>query len=262
MTDLNQSPESEARPNTSRARTLRTKLTPETRARDFPDSSHRSPNPLIRRGNALSKRGEIRFRLGITDLQMKGVPEITKRVQEGVGSVKEAIAILSGDDAPDSLSFIEKWNSLSPSDQKQVHLEEVVIASGLSTRRFMEILAGACFEHSASVGKIFTAASQLKVLKSTVKSATTKGDVKAQEIFHKITGALATPKGSNFTFNQQITAKSDEPTVERQPLQTMDSWLLEIDDIRKPKQLKAPAEPLIPVEIPEGAPEIEYLDLE
>jgi hypothetical protein len=42
----------------------------------------------------------------------------------------------------------------------------------------------------------------------------------------------------------------------------MDSWLLEIDDIRKPRQLKSPQPVEIPVEMPEGVPEIEYLNVE
>ena len=41
----------------------------------------------------------------------------------------------------------------------------------------------------------------------------------------------------------------------------MDSFLLELDDVRRPKRLgAAPVEPVIPVEMPDSVPEIEYLD--
>jgi len=194
--------------------------------------------------------------------------------------VQEAFDLLAGYDSPDAQRLAAKWNGLSAHDKKNVRLEEVIVACGLTTTRFWEILSGANFEHESNMSKFFVTRSQLKVLKSTVKAATdeipitafvngenievgrTNGDVKAMEIFHKITGALATPKGSNFTFNQTIKKDSDEvPQVELTPLQSMDSLLMEIEDVRKPRQLSAPAAPVIPVEIPEGAPEIEYLDL-
>ena len=159
--------------------------------------------------------------MGLTDAQMEGVPSITPRIREALGSIKEAIQLIAGDDAPDSIRFMAKWNTLPPSDQKRCPLEEVITAAGLTPRRFMELLGGITFEYSATATKMFVARNQLKVMKSTVKAATdelpitaydaesgevkvvghTNGDVKAMEIFHKITGALPTPKGSNFIIN-------------------------------------------------------------
>lgn len=221
-------------------------------------------NPILKqKTNSLTNAGLALQRLGLTEKDVEGVAEITPRVKEAMGSVKEAISLLRGDDSRDSLKFIAKWDSLSARDQKNALLEHVVVAAGLTTRRFMELLAGASFDHSATVSKIFVAQSQLKVMKSTVKAATAgKGDVKAMEIFHKITGAMPTPKGGTFVFNPQINANPQkELDAPKTPLQAMDSFLLELDDVRRPKQLSPPIEPEIPVEIPENAPEIEYLEL-
>ena len=245
---------------------------------DFPSyAQQRTGNPLAQKTNLLTNAGLALKRLGLTEKDVIGIPEITPRVKEAMGSVKEAILLLRGDDAPDSRAFIEKWDSLSARDQSFCRLEHVITAAKLTTRRFMELLAGASFEHSATVSKIFVSRSQLQVLRSTVKAATdevpimadiggarvqvgtTNGDVKAMEIFHKITGAMPTPKGGTFINNQQINAAL--PSEPKTPLQAMDSFLLELDDVRRPKQLSVLAEPVIPVEIPDNAPEIEYLDV-
>ncbi len=288
MTEQNQSeslfPSSESQPppNSSAPSTTRRRATREKLAQDYPSFVLHKKNPLSKSRTLTNKRGEALRKLGIVEADLARVPKITPRVKEAVGTIGEAVSILAGDDSPDSILFMEKWNMLTKVEQREIHLEDVIVAANLTGRRFMELLAGASFDHSATVSKIFVSRSQLKVLQSTVKAATdevpitaynaetgeteiegrTNGDVKAQEVFHKITGALPTPKGSNFTFNQQIkTAEEPQSTVEaRPPLQSMDSWLLEIDDIRKPKQLSA-AVPVIPVEMPENAPEVEYLDL-
>ena len=248
-----------------------------TNLRDYPSfAQQKTANPVLKRTtNALNNAGLALKRLGLTEADIEDVPEVTPRVKEAMGSVREAISLLRGDDAPDSRKFIRKWDSLSPRDQKSARLEHVVTAAGLTTRRFMELLAGAEFDHSATVSKIFVSRSQLKVLKSTVKAATdeqpifnkdgdiigqSNGDVKAMEIFHKITGAMPTPKGGTFINNQQINAQVAAPNEPKTPLQAMDSFLLEIDDIRRPKQLSAHTEPIIPVEMPDNLPEIEYLD--
>lgn len=276
--------ESPSPPNTSAPSSTRKRVSREKLAKDYPSFVIHKKNPLSKSCARTNKRGEALRKLGIVEADLERVPKITPRVREAVGSVKEAVAILEGDDSPDSVQFMSKYNMLTGLEQKAVHLEDVIVAANLTGRRFMELLAGASFDHSATVSKIFVSRSQLKVLQSTVKAATdevpitaynaengttevvghSNGDVKAMEIFHKITGALPTPKGSNFTFNQQIKTAAPEdtqsPVEARPPLQTMDSWLLEIDDIRKPKQLSATV-PVIPVEMPENAPEVEYLDL-
>lgn len=280
MLTPSQSPEPVPEPNSSTPTTIRKKPTVEELHNDFPSFiQHRSANPLAKHpSHPLSNPGLALKRLGLTEKDIKGVPKITPRVKEALGSVKKAVELLRGDDAPDSIAFIAKWDSLSERDQKNIALEYVIVAAKLTTRRFMELLAGAEYDHSATVSKIFVSQSQLKVLKSTVKAATdsqpifnkngeivaqSNGDVRAMEIFHKITGALPTPKPSSFILNKQININpSLEPVQSQAPLQAMDSFLMEIEDVRKPKQLEARNEPVIPVEMPENAPEIEYLNIE
>lgn len=262
-------------PNSSEGRTRRKKLTKEKQARDFPsfrkqDAHLAASSPSHR---SLSNRAMALNRLGLTERDIENVASITRQVREATGSVQDAVDIIATDDNEDSIRFTAKWNSISAKDRKDLHLEDVIIAAGMTTRRFKELLAGASSDDHlfrALVGKT-------KVLKSVMKAATdelpimatlgnaqvevgrTNGDMKAAELFYKITGDIKTSGGINVNSNNQ-TATINAP-VDRVPLQSMDSWLLEIDEIRKPKQLNAPVTPIIPVEIPDGAPEIEYMPL-
>ena len=209
-------------------------------------------------------------RLGLSESDIMGVPSITKRVVSAVGSTEEAIDLLAGDDSPDSIKFTQKWNSLGMSDRKWLHLEDVIVAAGLTTRRFIELIAGANSDHSDFIFKTLANTKRQKVLESTIKAATdeipimdkegevigaTNGDVRAMELFFKLTKDIQTP-GFNVNSNNQTLNATVAP--ERDPLQSMDSFLLEIENVRKPKQLSA-AVPIIPVEMPDNAPEIEYL---
>ena len=204
-------PAPEPQPTSSAPTSTSKKSSAKTNLRDYPSFAQpRTANPLAQPTNPLTNTGLALKRLGLREKDIKGVPDITPRVKEAMGSVKEAILLLRGDDSKDSRKFSEKWDSLSDRDRKHVQLEHVVTAAGLTTRRFMELLAGAEFDHSATVSKIFVSRSQLKVLKSTVKAATdeqpifnkegdligqSNGDVRAMEIFNKITVAIPTPKG-------------------------------------------------------------------
>jgi hypothetical protein len=257
-------PASEPKRNSSAPTSTPKKSRVRANPKDYPSYTQRPTGNPLTYTNSLTNKGLALKRLGLTEKDVADVPEITPTVKEAMGSVKEAIALLRGDDSKDSRAFIAKWDSLSARDQRLgAPLEHVITAAGLTTRRFMELLAGASFEHSATVNKIFVSQSQLKVMKSTVKAATAaKGDVKAMEIFHKITGAMPTPKGGTFVFNPQINPPPPDANQPKTPLQAMDSFLLELDDVRRPKQLAAFVEPIIPVEMPENAPEIEYLSVE
>ena len=198
-------------------------------------------------------------RLGLSESDVMGVPSITKRVVSAVGSTEEAIDLLAGDDAADSIKFTQKWNALGMSDRKWLHLEDVIVAAGLTTRRFIELIAGANSDHSDFIFKALANTKRQKVLESTIAAATDEenADVRAMELFFKLTKDIQTP-GFNVNSNNQTLNATVAP--ERDPLQSMDSFLLEIENVRKPKQLSA-AVPIIPVEMPDNAPEIEYLPI-
>lgn len=135
-------------------------------------------------------------------------------------------------------------------------------------------------QQSADVTKMILSVSQPKVTQATIKAATdsvpivanvdgmnivvghTNGDIKAQEIFHKITGMLPIPKGAQTVINmQQLNqgSQKEEEDEEGEELESMDTFLMEMQDVLRP-QLEAPKpqQSIIPV----NAPEFEYVDAE
>lgn len=281
MTDSSQpSLAPDPKPNSSRRNSTPRRERKEKLLNDYPSFIRPTKNPLSTdSGKTLhqfSSRAQALDRLGLVEKDLAGVPRITPKVREAVGTVADAITLLEGDDNPDSITFLAKWNSLSAKDQGVLHLEDVIIAAGLTCRRFMELLAGATYENGEMMTGFYKAQHKLKVLKSAVKAATDEipildkegevvgvanGDVKAMELFFKITGDIKPSGGVVVNSNNQTANINTNP--EHTPLQSMDSWLIELDEVRKPKQLGAGATvPMIPVERPENAPEIEYLGVE
>lgn len=280
---LSQDPEQQ--PNTSKEPTPRKRSSSEKLASDYPSFRRQTRNPLSNSRNTLDPRGSLLVKLGLVEADVVNVPRIIPKVREAVGTIAEAIEIISGDDSPDSLAFMEKWNSLTPRQQEDIRLaqnslwlEDVIVAAGLTGRRFMELLAGASYDHGEMMTSFYKSRHKLKVLQSTVKAATdevpimdkegevvgvSNGDVKAQELFFKLTGDIKPSGGVVIGSNNQTANITTSAVVERTPLQSMDSWLIELDEVRKPKQLGAGVTvPMIPVEIPENAPVIEYLPIE
>src|ERR1041384_4042370 len=108
-------PDREPTPNSSAPRSTKKRRSARTNLDDYPSFAQpRTGNPLAQKTNLLTNAGLALKRLGLTEKDVAGVPEITRRVKEAMGSVKEAIALLRGDDSKDSRAFIAKWDSLSP----------------------------------------------------------------------------------------------------------------------------------------------------
>lgn len=223
----------------------------------------------------------------MTEAQLDSAPSITALVKRGAGSIADAVDVLRGDDSPEARAFLAKWDMVPASYRKNIRLEAYILAAGMTTRRFIEVLTGALLEHSTSVAKMVVAAAQPRVLESVVKAATdeqpifgkdaqtgerivigrTNGDVKAQELFLKGTGFLPTPKGSSTTINLQQTnqtANFEQPEKEAAlPPPAMDAFLLELQDINQPKAL--PSKSVMDTEhvpVIGSVPEAEYLDAE
>jgi hypothetical protein len=80
------------------------------------------------------------------------------------------------------------------------------------------------------------------------------------ELFGKATGLLPMPKGAvtNINLGQAARgASGDDEEGEGEGLQSMDDFLMEMQDVVRPHALP---EPSIDCQIPINAPEVEYLD--
>lgn len=256
------------------------------RGRENSTTSSPAKKPrILGDGHLDSRTAAARKRLGLKQWQMEGVPDVTANIVRACGSVGVAIQALAQDDSEDARSFTDTYQKLSGSDRKRLRLEEIFTASGLSARRFVEVVTGAFMQQCQDVTKMMVAVAQPKVIQATIKAATdqvpitaydpilechkvvgyTNGDTKAMEIFHKATGFLPTPKGANTTINlNQLNQTAnmgggDDDDDSPGDLQSMDEYLIELQDvIRPPKALSAPVENVIPASFPD----VEYVDAE
>jgi hypothetical protein len=214
-----------------------------------------------------------RKRLGVTAKMLDGVRRITPSLREAGLSFDRVIEILEGDGDEDSIAFLTRWRKIAKSDRKYLTIEEVCIASGLTTRRLWEVISGAVLEQSQDIVKVRLAHSQASVVAAAVKAATdslpilanvggvsrvvgyTNGDVKAMEVVSKWTGLMPTPKGS--TTNILLgggqgaapaplgSGEDDDDEEDEELLPDMGDFLKDIQTtVAPPKQLQAPKEPV------------------
>lgn len=256
------------------------------RGRENSTTSSPAKKPrILGDGHLDSRTAAARKRLGVTEKMMEGVPDVTANIVRACGSVGVAIQALAQDDSEDARSFTDTYQKLSGSDRKRLRLEEIFTASGLSARRFVEVVTGALMQQCQDVTKMMVAVAQPKVIQATIKAATdqvpitaydhehecmkvvgyTNGDTKAMEIFHKATGFLPTPKGANTTINlNQLNQTAnmggdDEPDERDIELEDMNDYLMEIQGVVRPQ---LPASTSHANEIPTIVPEIEELEIE
>jgi len=232
----------------------------------------------------LTKREYAVKHLGLDESLMEWVPNVTPRIIRGAGSVDNAIEALRGDESEDAIAFMQKWDSISVGDRKYLTIEEIFTAAGLTAREFVEVVTGALMQQGEDSSRMIVAMAKPKVMESTIKAATdevpitaydvetrqmkvvgkTNGDVKAMEMFHKITGNLQAPKGSttNIYANQanQTVVQASKDDDDGEELPSMDSYMREIQDVVRP-QLEASVPSSIST-VPINAPEVEYLDAE
>lgn len=194
---------------------------------------------------------------------MESVLRILPRLKESGLSTERVIEILEGDDSVDSQTFIAKWHSISKSDRALLSIEEICVASGLTTRRLWELICGARFVSAQETVKVLLADSQPAVVKAAIKAATdsvpimdgegkvigqSNGDVKAMDMIAGWTGLKPMPKGSQITFNvggrnEPLPIDGEDDGEDEELLPDMDDFLKGLQTTLAPKQLNsAPAE--------------------
>jgi hypothetical protein len=222
-----------------------------------------------------NRSAQARKRLGISAKQLEGVRRITPSLREAGISTDRLIEILECDESLNARTFLVRWRKVSKSDRKYLSIEEVCIASGLTTRQLWETVSGAVLEQSQDAVKVRLAHSQVSVVAAAIKAATdslpivadvggkrvvvgySNGDVRAMEVVSKWTGLMPTPKGSTTNINlgggshaalpSEVADDDDEDDEELIP--DMNDFLKDIQvTVAPPKQLEAPKQtiPLIP----------------
>lgn len=183
---------------------------------------------------------------------------LLKGVEGGIPVVLDALRSHSEEDA---LTFIKLYESLTETDKASLSLEEVALACGIGSLRLVEVAVSGVIIMGQVEAKLTIATSMSKVAKSIVKAATesvpimdregeiagyTNGDVKAMELFGKMSGMVPIPKGATIAINMGDIAERSISKEEAEPSYLDPGQRLRwINDAVEKRRLPSPAaEPL------------------
>lgn len=191
-------------------------------------------------------------------------PVVTPMFASVDGGVKQVIAALAAHDEDDAKAFVEEYERCGETDRRLLSLESIAFAAGISSLRLAEVAQTALYLYFSSQTKFLIASSMVKVTKSIVKAATdevpitaynkdtgmqevigrTNGDVKAMELFGRISGIAPVPKGATIAIQNNY-GKSEEDDKPVLGWKTAEDRLREIQDAVEPKRLPSPVAPPI-----------------
>lgn len=198
-------------------------------------------------------------RYGLTPDSIKGLMLVGKRLAQVAGGIKGVIEALRGDDSPDSLRFVEKWDSITPHDHRIIPLEAVCVLAEITPRRLIELVSGALAVQGDEDTKLIVASYKPKIVAKTAKLALTTLGEKDREMFHKHTEFIPRPSApsinvDNRTQNNTLMSGGEERAL---PPPRTDAFLLDISAALRPDH--AQLEPPSPTVIA-NVPEVEYIN--
>src|SRR5271166_2298253 len=131
-------------------------LSPETLPSPSPKTSglvRARKNGLLARNGSNGRRKSALERLGVTLEQMRGVQVITPMLEHAEGGLDTVLMALRASGNADAVSFIQKYDSLSPTDQNHLSIEEVSIAAAVPTLQLLAVATVALVNHGNSVSE-------------------------------------------------------------------------------------------------------------
>ena len=190
------------------------------------------------------------------------VSPVFRSVEGGAARVVEALRLHNDEDAK---AFIETFDRCTATDRSFLSLESIAFAAGIGSLRLAEVAQTALFLHGQMKTKMLLSSAMPKVMRSTIKAATdevpivadtlggrvvvgkTNGDVRAMEMFHKMSGMMPLPKGAQIAIQNNFGEKDDGvPRGTLLPWKDADERLREFHEITEPKRLPSPeAKPVL-----------------
>jgi hypothetical protein len=187
-------------------------------------------------------------------------PVITPMLKSiGIPIIIDALRMHDEDDAR---AFIAIWDQSNQTDRHLLRIEDIAFASGIGSLRLGEISQTALYLYASMQTKMLISTAMPKVTKAIIKAATdevpivadtvagrivvgkTNGDVKAMELFGRISGIAPVPKGATIAIQNNYGAeKEDRPDT---TWKEAEERLREFHDLTEPKRLPSPeAKPIL-----------------
>jgi len=127
--------------------------------------------PAIPGKTRTTKLAEAYERIGVTEEEVNAAPKITHILRELPGKTDKAIEFLRGSSEPDARKWLSVYDSVTVSARKIVPFEAFCVAAGITTKRMLEVITGACFEQSDAVAALLSKSAKPQILQKSIKLA-------------------------------------------------------------------------------------------
>ena len=143
-----------------------------------------------------NRRSELLNRLGVDAAQVSIHPQISPLLKQCGIEVKRLVEVLQSDMDPDSMKFVQLWESLKPPNRSLIGLEALALACGMTPRRLWELYCGATMIQSREFLGVQIAEALPHIMRVTIRDAKKVKGYASREHIYKAARVLPTPKGT------------------------------------------------------------------
>lgn len=185
-------------------------------------------------------------------------PTVTPMLTSNEGGLPQVIEALRMHADPDARTFISFYDALTKTDRAHLAIEEIAFAAGVGSLRLAEVAQTAMFLYGQMKTKFLLSSAMHKVMRSTIKAATdevpivadtlagrvvvgkTNGDIRAMEMFHKMSGMMPLPKGAQIAIQNNFGQKDEDKPTQSSQWKDPEQRLREFQAMTEPKRLPSP----------------------
>ena len=194
------------------------------------------------------------------DWEPEKEPIITPMLKGVEGGIRHVLEALRAHDDDDAQAFIDAYDSPHRYRRHCLSIGSRCFSAGIGSLRLAEVAQTALFLYGTMKTKMLLSSAMPKVMKATIKAATdevpitadtmegrivvghSNGDIKAMEMFHKMSGLMPLPKGAQIAIQNNFGDKEDDKPS-GQGWRAPEDRLREFHDMTEPKRLPSPAAP-------------------
>ena len=200
-----------------------------------PSPRHRTVAKEIRRKRGkkskpqLSAREVLMRKYGVSHEALAEAPQITPLLRQNGIKSSRLVEVLRCDTEPESLAFVQFWDSLTQTARHDIGLEVAALAASLTPRRLWELYHGATLMQAKESVAVMMAEALPAIMKRALSRAkTVKGDRDRERIM-KAARILPTPKGSTTVIYPGLPPKESDEERDDQTsgdLESADDFLM------------------------------------
>ena len=155
----------------------------------------------LRNVAAKKRRKEALKRLGVTETQLRDIPDISSLLKQGTGGLTATLAALRFSPMPSAVSFVDQYDATPSRDRDSLPWEALLIKAEVDVSSFLGAAILAIQSYSANAVKIIALSAHPDIIKARVERAKMLGGQSDATAIDQALGFLPTAKGSTFIIN-------------------------------------------------------------